>query len=799
MLGAFAGLAWSRLRHRWGLDLARWVGLSLAIALALTIALTQALADDAGFATALGTIGPRGVVTIERPQTRSVAGYDSFQAEVRGAVHRELGAALRPQARYLASAGMRPVTLNGAQLQPDLALTPGVAWYADVERHIAVTAGVWPAGGPSGGAWPVAVAASGADLLAIQPGDVLCMSIGGTSQQRVCARVVALWRALDGADPYWGAGVPTLTFLVPQPEVVALAAAFPGLQVRAGALLTPNAAAIPFERADATAAAVNRLRAAFGLGNGDYFATGLDRVIGDYTSAARDRAVSVGLVAVEALGVTAAFVAITAATALAGQRRVLASWQSRGWSRPRAWALLLVEELALLAVATPVGATLAVAMVALLGRAALGAGLPGPAGLAAALAPPLGLAVAALAAILAVQSWRATAPAGTDLRARARPPAAWWQWRGADLWVAALAAVYLLGVRLGAGSTLGGAADLVLPLLAAVALAVAGLRLLPLVGRLAAAGRAGVAGHLASVQLRRSPAEHGRLALLLALGIGLGVFAGVYAGSTAGDAADQSAYRAGADVRALFSAGVGPARVDEARAGLPGVAATSLAYRTQGIPSGTFVYQDVLGVEPESPASVLALRPGAPGQPPVDLLRRLEGADAGPSLPAGTTGLAVWADSSGLDAELVADVSAPGWSCACPLGRLDAAGWRRLSAPLRPPPGSRVTGLEVHALAGGSRLTGTVAVSDLSAVGAGGRDAVLVPFDRPAGWWRAADGSGEDETDLAPGGAAPRDGRPTTAFAVELDLGPAVVRPAPGSAPIPSLVSTPLLHQLGLT
>src|SRR5215469_16961213 len=78
MLGAFAGLAWSRLRHRWRLDLARWLGLSLAIALALTIALTQALADDAGFASVLGAIGPRGVVTVERPQTRSAGGYDAF-------------------------------------------------------------------------------------------------------------------------------------------------------------------------------------------------------------------------------------------------------------------------------------------------------------------------------------------------------------------------------------------------------------------------------------------------------------------------------------------------------------------------------------------------------------------------------------------------------------------------------------------------------------------------------------------------------------------------------------------------
>jgi hypothetical protein len=180
MLGAFVGLAWRRLRHRWRLDLARWLGLSLAIALALTIAITQALADDAGSAV-MGAVGPRGVVTIERPQTRDVAGYDTFQAEVRDRVGRELGGALRAQARYLASGGMRPVTLNGAQLQPDLTLTPGVAWYADVERHVAVTVGAWPQGAPSDGVRPVAASATGADLLAIRPADVLCMQIGGTA------------------------------------------------------------------------------------------------------------------------------------------------------------------------------------------------------------------------------------------------------------------------------------------------------------------------------------------------------------------------------------------------------------------------------------------------------------------------------------------------------------------------------------------------------------------------------------------------------------------------------------------
>ncbi|HEY7201516.1 MAG TPA: ABC transporter permease [Candidatus Dormibacteraeota bacterium] len=797
MLRAFGGLAWSRLRHRWRLGLARWVGLALAVALALTIALTQALATDAGFASVLRAIGPRGVVTIERPGPRDAAAYAAFQDEVHDRVAGALGGALRVQARYLASAGMRPVTLNGGILQPDLSLTPGVAWYDGVDRHVAVTAGAWPAGPATGGVWPVAAAAAGADLLAIRLGDVLCVQVPGTSPARVCVRVAALWRPLDGADPYWGAGVPSLTFMVPQPELVALAAAFPTLAIRAGALLTPVASAIPYERAAATAAALNRLRAAFGLGHGDFFSTGLDGVIGDYLAAEQQRALSIELIAAESLGVTAAFVAVTAATALAGQRSVLAGWQSRGWSRPRAWALLAVEELALLALAAPAGAVLAIAIAGVIGRASLGAEVPGPAGLAAAMGLPLGLALAALAAILAAQAWLATAPAGVDLRARARPAPAWWRWRGLDLWLAGAAAVYLLGVRLGAGLTLGGAADLALPLLAAVVLAVAGLRLLPLAGRMAEAGRPGVAGHLASIQLRRAPVVHGRLALLLALAIALGVFAAVSAGTTAGDAADRAAYRSGADVRALLSGGVGPARVDEALAGLPGVASAALTFRTQGIPSGTFVYEDVLGVEPASLAAVLASRPGAPGSPAPDLLRRLGGADAGPSLPPGTRELSVWANSPGLDAELVADVAAPGWSCTCPLGRLDATGWRRLAVAARPPPGARVTGLEVHALPRAAHLTGSMALSDLAAAGAGG-ETVLVPFDRPAGWWRAADGSGESVTDVAPNLATPRDGRPTSAFAVELDHGPAAVRPAPGSAPIPCLVSASLLRRLGV-
>src|SRR5262249_27508381 len=159
-----------------------------------------------------------------------------------------------------------PYTLNGAILPPDdSGLTPGAAWYDDVEHHLTLTSGAWPDGAFQGGAWPVAVSETGADLLALHSGDVLCLRMTGLDTRQLCVRLAGPWRPVDAHDPYWGAGVPVLTFLVTEPEMVGIARSLPALPVRAGALLTPVRSAIPYERAEATADALNRLRGAFSL------------------------------------------------------------------------------------------------------------------------------------------------------------------------------------------------------------------------------------------------------------------------------------------------------------------------------------------------------------------------------------------------------------------------------------------------------------------------------------------------------------------------------------------------------
>jgi len=76
------GLALTRLRRRWRLSLAQWLGLTLAFALSLTIALTQTLAAEAGFSAVVAAAGPRGIVTVERTGARDAVAYAAFQQQV---------------------------------------------------------------------------------------------------------------------------------------------------------------------------------------------------------------------------------------------------------------------------------------------------------------------------------------------------------------------------------------------------------------------------------------------------------------------------------------------------------------------------------------------------------------------------------------------------------------------------------------------------------------------------------------------------------------------------------------------
>ena len=82
MIAAFVGVALTRLRRRWRLSLAQWLGLTLAFALSLTIALTQTLAAEAGFSAVVAAAGPRGIVTVERTGARDAVAYAAFQQQV---------------------------------------------------------------------------------------------------------------------------------------------------------------------------------------------------------------------------------------------------------------------------------------------------------------------------------------------------------------------------------------------------------------------------------------------------------------------------------------------------------------------------------------------------------------------------------------------------------------------------------------------------------------------------------------------------------------------------------------------
>lgn len=796
MLRALGGIALTRLSRRWRFNLPQWLGFTLAIGLALTVVLTQTMAGEAGLTAVLTRVGPMGIVTIQRGVSSPIES-DAFERQVDGQVERTVGASLTPQARYIATGGMTPLSLAGLVLQGlEPGLRPSVAAYDGIETHARLTNGTWPTDLPNGDLWPVAMTTAGAALFGAHAGDVMCLQPPDTSAKRtLCVLITGLWMPRDAADPYWGASPPYLTVIATKPALFQLSGAIP-TALRATALFTPNVLTITFERAGATADGLNRLRGYFEAERGDYFSTGLDGAISSYLSAADARALPVALVAELAIGVALLFVAITASMALDGERRVLAVWRGRGWSRGRLWALLMLEYLILIVLAAPVGVLLGIGASDVIGASSLGATLPGPAMLLNLLAPSLAVVLGVLAAIVAVQAWRAASSSTAELRGATRAPVAWWRWRGLDLWLAAASALYFVAARLD-GFSVGGLADLVLPVMAAVALAVAGLRVFGIAALWAGHPRWGVVGQLASIQLGRRPTEHVRLALLVALAVGVGLFASVYRGTTSTDAADQAAYSAGADVRAQLADPTGPAQLDQALAGLPGVSASAKVFRAEGNPAGTFVYDDVIAVEPETLVSVLAARPGAPGNPSVHTLRLLEGADSGPMLPADTTGLSLWTYSSGLDGQLIAHLAGPGWSCECPMGSLTYQGWQQLKFDVRPPNGTLVTGLEARST-GGVRVSGELAFAGLGATEPGGRQTMLETFQQPDGWWLAPATLAGSVVDLVPGLSHSRDGTPAVAIAVQLAQGPALIRPAPGSRPIPSLVSSRLLKRMGV-
>jgi hypothetical protein len=410
--------------------------------------------------------------------------------------------------------------------------------------------------------------------------------------------------------------------------------------------------------------------------------------------------------------------------------------------------------------------------------------------------------------VLGVLAGDATLRTVLDVRRRESRPTvgAWWRWRNIDLGLAVVGLLLIAETRTQAGqSTPGTGQDplqLVLPGVALALLALAALRLLPLVARLAVRGT-GLGARLAGWRLQRQPLQHARVALLLSFALSLSVFTSAYLATDQRNAVDRARYAAGSDVRVWFDFGTGPSVLDGALAGTPGVVASSLLYRDVGRPGRSDVSATVLGVDPSSLPGVAWWRSDLAGQSLDQLMQALVRGDPdGVLVPGRPQALSIWVYSSGLDASLDADlVGAGGRPIRADFGTLASPGWSELQSPLRglstPDFPLRLRTLKVTAT--GQRATGEVDLSELHAGPAGGSGPMLETFSAAHGWWQETIGQfGGSAKALV--GSRLRNGEATTELPIDLFKGITLaLHPAPSSAALPGIISSQTAARLGVS
>jgi hypothetical protein len=300
-------------------------------------------------------------------------------------------------------------------------------------------------------------------------------------------------------------------------------------------------------------------------------------------------------------------------------------------------------------------------------------------------------------------------------------------------------------------------------------------------------------GTLTAWQLRRHAAQHVRLALLLTFAIAIVLFASTYAATDRQNVTNRTGYQAGADVRVLFALGSQPPPVNTV-ASMPGVISASQLYRSAGRPGKLEVDSTVLGIDGSGVWNA-AWRGGAltPGR--LDAQTRLlaQGDPDGIVLPGEPRQLSLWVYSTGFDGRVSAQVTdATGALLTARLGDLTFSGWKQLTATLT----STSFPLKFRALSFdpiGLNRSGAVALSDLAA---GGK--VVEAFTQPRGWWQQMTSPRTAVDDLPTGPGQSRDGRAVVGASLDLSSGATLIRPAPSSKPLPAVLATGTLAQMGI-
>jgi hypothetical protein len=440
-----------------------------------------------------------------------------------------------------------------------------------LRTHVQITAGTWPASRQSAGAIPTAIPATVAADLHLNIGRVLFLSDRATGK-KIKLQITGMFRPLNAADPYWSLDLVSTTgvsqqvgFITYGPFVVARHALTSGQIPIGGAtwLYGLGTTKLTADQLNPLASRVSRalgqISRSVDLG-GLQVVSGLPAVLG-VVSTKLVVARSLLLVGeLELLLLAGAALTLTARTLASQREEESAIFGSRGAGRRQLVVMALVEALIVTTIAAAAGALLGSKLASLLARI----GALKSAGLKITGIPvddwwTVGTVLLLCTAILVWPALRSVSPGMVAIRRGRRNAVLLAASAGVDVALLALAALAAWQLRQFSvlGRTSGGlGVDPVLAVAPAIALAagtVLPLRLLPMLARagdrLAARTRR-LGGAMTSWELSRRATRQSAPMLLVVLAVGTSTLALAQHQSWRQSAFDQSAFLAGADVRA---------------------------------------------------------------------------------------------------------------------------------------------------------------------------------------------------------------------------------------------------------
>jgi len=557
-------ILWPRMRSVWPLLLSVLVSTVIASSLVAAFAaygaaaLPQAVSSELASAHSK-SIAIYGATSAARVRTDDQAVPASVRHAFGGIPLTAAGATWSDMLGLPAPRGSRVVPL-----MPAAAMT-------QFKRHVTLTAGAWPAGTGRGDIIPAAVPASVASTLRLAVGQVLRLRDRETGAT-VRVKLTGFYRPLNQAAPYWGLDLisPTGTtqapgFITYGPLIVDQGTFTGGHLAIGGAtwLYSLGTTKLRVSQLDPlasrVAAVAGQLTSTMDYG-GLQVSTSLPAVL---RQVATKLVVARSLLLVaelELLLLAGAALTLTARTLASQREEEAAIFGSRGAARGQLLAMALTEALIVTLVAAAAGAVLGGRLADLLARVgplrAVGlhiAGIP---------AEDWWTAGAVFGLCTAIMIWpalRAVSPGAAAVRRGRRAPAVVAISAGLDgalIVLAGLAVWQLRDFSVVGRTSAGVGVDPVLALAPAVALAagtVLPLRLLPLlagVGDKLAARSRRFGSSMTNWELSRRATRQSAPMLLVLLAVGTSTLALAEHQSWRQSAFDQSAFLAGADVRA---------------------------------------------------------------------------------------------------------------------------------------------------------------------------------------------------------------------------------------------------------